>query len=78
MFDGRVVGLQFHLEWTEQALGALVAECADELEDHGTFVMTARQLMEGERLHGAAARERLFALLDDLERIGTGEPGSWV
>jgi GMP synthase-like glutamine amidotransferase len=75
VFDGRVVGLQFHLEWTKEALGALVAECADELEVDAPFVASAEKLAEGERLHGDAARTRLFVLLDGLERIGTGLPG---
>jgi GMP synthase-like glutamine amidotransferase len=75
VFDRRVVGLQFHLEWTDVTLAALVAECGDELAVSSPFVSTAAAMRAGERVHGNVARERLFALLDGLERIGTREPG---
>jgi GMP synthase-like glutamine amidotransferase len=75
VFDGRVVGLQFHLEWTPEALALLLAECAEELTDAGPYVMTAEQIAEGAAKHLAAGRERLFALLDGLTGIGVGEAG---
>ncbi len=75
VFDGRVVGLQFHLEWTEAALRDLIAECADELAVWDPFVMTAERILRGAYFNIPECRQRLFALLDDLEAIGAGEPG---
>lgn len=75
VFDGRVVGLQFHIEWTEKALAELVAQCADDLAVDSPFVMTAEQIAEGAHLGLPAGREKLFALLDDMASIGSGEPG---
>ena len=75
VFDSRVVGLQFHLEWTPEALALLLAECAEELADAGPFVMTAGQIAEGAAEHLADGHERLFALLDGLMAVGVGRAG---
>jgi len=75
VFDGRVVGLQFHLEWTPEALALLLAECAEELTDAGPFVMSAEQIAEGAAEHLAEGHERLFALLDGLTAVGVGQAG---
>lgn len=75
VFDGRVVGLQFHLEWTPEALGLLLAECADELVDGGPFVMTAEQIALGATEHLTAGNQRLFTLLDLLASRGPGFAG---
>jgi GMP synthase-like glutamine amidotransferase len=75
VFDGRVVGLQFHLEWTEPALQCLIAECGDELAAGGAFVMTAEQIAEDALREIPACRARLFALLDALADVGIGEAG---
>ncbi len=61
VFDGRVVGLQFHLEWTEAALRDLIAECADELAVWDPFVMTAEtdppgRVLQHPGVPGAAVR----------------------
>ena len=75
VFDGRVVGLQFHLEWTPDALASLLAECADELVEGGRYVMTAEQIAQGATEHLPASRERLFSLLDGLAARGPGAAG---
>jgi len=75
VFDGRVVGLQFHLEWTAESLADLIAHCSDELEVPGPFVMSAGQIADGARRYLADCRVRLFALLDDLVATGAGSPG---
>lgn len=59
--DGRVVGVQFHLEWTPEALQVLVDRHRDWLEEGGPFVQT-----ESEFLHPGAALARGCALLYDL------------
>lgn len=63
--DGRVVGLQFHLELTRLAVELLAERCADELASGGRWVSSAKELVAG----GARferARELLFALLDAM------------
>jgi GMP synthase-like glutamine amidotransferase len=78
VFDSRVVGLQFHLEWTAAALDSLLAECADELAGGGPFVMTAEQLSEEAHAHGPTCRAWLFRLLDHLADVGIGVPGGGI
>lgn len=44
VIDGRIIGLQFHLETTVASATALLRECADEL-DGGLFVQSAEAIM---------------------------------
>jgi GMP synthase-like glutamine amidotransferase len=64
--DGRAVGLQFHLEWTRDALAALVENCADELTGGGRWTRSAEELLADDDRF-ARSRELLFALLDRIE-----------
>lgn len=64
--DGRAVGLQFHLEWTRDALAALVENCADELTGDGRWTQGAEELLADDDRF-ARSRELLFALLDRIE-----------
>lgn len=57
---GRVMGWQFHLEWTRASLGALVDACGDELVP-GPHVVAAEELLSADAPFG---RDR--ALLDTL------------
>jgi len=61
---GRAVGIQFHLEWDEEGLSALVAACDDELVDGGDFIESAEGLLRGVVQHGGNCRELLYRLLD--------------
>ena len=65
---GKVVGLQFHLEWTRHGLAALVSNCADELVEDGPHAWDAKRLLTDE---GAFedSRDLLFGLLDRMERL---------
>jgi GMP synthase-like glutamine amidotransferase len=64
---GRVVGLQFHLEWTEDSIARLIDACGDDLAP-GAHVQTADQLTgHPEVLTGA--RELLGVLLDRMEAL---------
>jgi GMP synthase-like glutamine amidotransferase len=67
---GRLVGLQFHLEWSPDTLEALVAACGTELGSSGTYISTAAQLRAGLRHHGPTCRESLWGLLDNLVAQG--------
>lgn len=63
---GRIVGLQFHLEWTSEALETLIDACADELAVGGDYVSSGTVLAEEAPLHVSACAEALYALLDRM------------
>lgn len=66
VFDGRVVGLQFHVEWTEAGLAALIDACGSETATPGRWVMSAAEIEGMAPVHIASGRDLLFGLLDRL------------
>ncbi|MDR3685617.1 MAG: type 1 glutamine amidotransferase [Coriobacteriia bacterium] len=66
LFDRRVLGLQFHLEWSEASLRSLIEACGDELTGDGMWTMSANELMDEAPDRIAADRELLFSILDAL------------
>ena len=64
-YDGRVWGLQFHLEWDGAALERLVAECGGDLVQ-GRYIQRAGELL-GRPERFAASRELMYELLDAME-----------
>jgi GMP synthase-like glutamine amidotransferase len=62
--DGRVVGLQFHLEMRDADLRSLVESGRDEIAAGGRFVQTESEILAGPALHTARLRPLLDALLD--------------
>lgn len=73
VFRDRVVGVQFHLEWTDALMRDMVAKCAEDVATPGKWVMLADDLLSGEREFGEACRQLLFGLLDGLiARAGDG------
>ncbi len=65
VYDGRVLGLQFHLESTPESVTAIVAECADEIVP-GPHIQSAERMLAAtpkdfDRINGA-----LFGILDRL------------
>jgi GMP synthase-like glutamine amidotransferase len=70
VFDGRVVGLQFHLEWDAEAIDVLLDTCADDLDEGGPHVMTADDIVAGAAANVPVCRELLFELLDSMEQVG--------
>ena len=65
---GRVVGLQFHLEWNENTLLRLVEACKDELVP-GPHVHSAEQ-MPAHPEFMSITKTMLFNLLDRMEALG--------
>lgn len=63
--DGRVIGVQFHLEWTREALESLVEHGGDDLVV-ATWVQSEHVLLESERPF-LESRELVHRLLDALE-----------
>ena len=76
VFDRRTVGMQFHLEWDESALSALIATCGADLEAGGEYAMSADDIMADAPMRIAACRSLLFALLDGMQAIGPGTAGA--
>jgi GMP synthase-like glutamine amidotransferase len=68
--DGRVVGIQFHLEWTPEALVGLVQRHADWLAEEpgaaGPTIATAAEFL-APLPELARGHELLYALLDRME-----------
>jgi GMP synthase-like glutamine amidotransferase len=69
VFDRRVVGLQFHIEWTESALAALVDAARDETELSGRWIMSASEIEGAAPVGIAGGRALLFELLDALVAV---------
>jgi GMP synthase-like glutamine amidotransferase len=77
VFDNRVVGLQFHLEWTEEVLTRLMQECRSELVDGEMWVMSASEIRDEMPDRIDASRDLLFSLLDAITadiRSPVGDP----
>lgn len=47
LYNGKVLGLQFHLETTREGAQALCKECADELVPN-TYIQTAKEILHSE------------------------------
>jgi GMP synthase-like glutamine amidotransferase len=45
LYDGHVLGLQFHLESTEESVAAIMENCQDELEQGGKYIQKKEQLV---------------------------------
>ena len=72
-FATRVWGLQFHLEWDEDALGEIVRHCGAELTG-GRYVQATPQLWAGPERFGET-RRTLWRLLDAMELVGPASMG---
>jgi GMP synthase-like glutamine amidotransferase len=70
VFDRRVVGLQFHIEWTESSLAALIDAAREETAVPGRWVMSASEIEGGAPVNIAGDRRLLFGLLDGLAAVG--------
>jgi GMP synthase-like glutamine amidotransferase len=74
VFDGHVVGLQFHLEWDEAALRTMIDACPGDFATGGAHVMTPERFAARIPDHVPACRELLFGLLDRLATRGPRLP----
>lgn len=64
---GRVVGLQFHLEWNENTLMRIVEACKDELVESAHVQSEERMLAHPEIMH--ETKTLLFSLLDRMAAL---------
>jgi GMP synthase-like glutamine amidotransferase len=63
---GRVVGLQFHLEWDGTTLAALLEACGNELAEQGTHVAAASEIADGAAEYLPGCARALRELLDAM------------
>ncbi|NTU70442.1 MAG: type 1 glutamine amidotransferase [Coriobacteriia bacterium] len=76
VYDGRVVGLQFHIEWDEATVDGLLDACITDFSDGGEWVADSGEFLEAAPAHIAECRELLFEFLDGLEgAVERGEGG---
>ncbi|MBI5143255.1 MAG: type 1 glutamine amidotransferase [Nitrospirae bacterium] len=66
-YDGRVVGLQFHLETSTESIRSLAGNCGDELVE-GRFIQSEAEILGGES--HVAEGNRLMEML--LEKMAGG------
>jgi GMP synthase-like glutamine amidotransferase len=62
--EGRVIGLQFHLEMRDKDVHALVENGRDEIAGGGRHVQTEDEVLGGHARHGAPLRPLLETMLD--------------
>jgi len=65
LYEGRVLGLQFHLESTAESVAGICAQCADELVP-GTYVQSAARMLAALPADYVQLRAALFGILDRL------------
>lgn len=65
LYQGRVLGLQFHLESTPASVADIVANCADEITS-GSYVQDAERMLAAPGEDYARINQALFGILDRL------------
>lgn len=66
IWGDRVIGLQFHLEFTPASTALLAEKCADELVDHPS-VQTAEEMLVNRDPSFASANARMAEILEQIE-----------
>ena len=69
VYDGRVVGLQFHFEFTSRSLNAILPDCAGELVP-GKYIQTAAEMQRPDEEFDKM-NEAMRGLLDRLSGVPT-------
>lgn len=64
LYQHKVLGLQFHLEFDHTSTGQMLLHCAEDLKP-GNYVQTAEEIAEGS-IHITAAQDVLFRMLTAL------------
>jgi len=65
LYEGRVLGLQFHLESTPESVAGICAACAEELVP-GTYVQSAARMLAAPPENFELLKSALFGILDRL------------
>lgn len=66
LFGNKTIGLQFHLEATDESLKSLVENCSDELTE-GKYIQDAQTILTAN--YTEETKKLLYALLDRLAEI---------
>lgn len=64
LYDGRVLGLQFHLESTPESVRLLTENCREELAD-GPFIQSEKEILFNE-IHYAAVNRMMEQILETM------------
>lgn len=75
LYQGRVLGLQFHIESTPESVAAIVANCADEIVP-ARYIQTAESMLAATEEDYARINQALFGILDRLPARGKVDQGS--
>ena len=51
LYDKHVLGLQFHLETTEESVASMIENCKEDLEQGGAYVQTVAQLSNEDHIY---------------------------
>ena len=70
LYDGRVLGLQFHLESTPASVADLVSNCSDEITP-GSYVQNAERMLSATDEDYERINHALFGILDRLSGKGS-------
>jgi GMP synthase (glutamine-hydrolysing) len=75
VYDGRVVGLQFHIEFTRESLGAIIPNCANELVE-GKYIQSGGEMLRESDETFDTIHTAMYGLLDRLDMgcqaVGSG------
>jgi len=67
IYNDRVIGLQFHLEMSNETIGNVIENCSDELID-GKYIQNEKKMINQDSLL-ANSKLLIFNLLDNLEML---------
>lgn len=66
MLGRRAIGLQCHLETTQESLQSIIRNCGDELAAGGAYVQSEHELIAGLQKHGETLQGLMHSMLDYL------------
>ncbi len=66
LIDGRILGLQFHIESTPESVATLCENCADEIEPDAEYCQSVEQISGAATEHCPTVNRSLEALLDSI------------
>jgi hypothetical protein len=70
-YKGRVIGLQFHLESSDESIRKLIQNCGDEIVD-GRYIQKSGEML-GRQVNLLEINQMMDLLLDHLEeKFGSG------
>ena len=65
--EGKIVGLQFHLETTKESAKALIENSKEELKEKGKYIQTPEEMLSKDD-YFTVIKHQLYNMLDKLEK----------